>query len=168
MLGVRMQYSMNLDHPTAELGQEVGYVRDYLTLQNVRFGRGLRADILLSPEAEGIVVPKMILQPLVENAFKHGQLCQQEESYFQLHALVDHGILRILTENNGTDCSPARMETLNRDLAEERQELTGDGGIGLRNVLYRLRIYFGDAVTMRMEPLDSGGVRVLLDIPLER
>ncbi len=84
MLGSRMQYSMNLDQTTVELRQEFRYVESYLALQNVRFGYCLQSEIRLSPEAESVIVPKMILQPLAENAFKHGKLCRAEGAFFRL------------------------------------------------------------------------------------
>lgn len=203
MLGSRMQYSMNLEQAAVELRQEFRYVESYLELQNVRFGYCLSSEIRLSPEAESVSVPKMILQPLAENAFKHGQLCRAEGARFLLTGEIlpagktgqDSGsgaLLEIVMENNGLDCPADRMEEMNRVFREEifpdRHDSEGKGegllpaspedaaavsnreaaigGIGLRNVLYRLRLYHGDGVQMIFSRPEAGGVRVTLRIPL--
>ena len=64
MLGSMMQYSMNLERATAPLRQEFEHVRAYITLQNVRFENQLTTEFLLDREAEDILVPKVILQPI--------------------------------------------------------------------------------------------------------
>ncbi|MBO6107375.1 MAG: histidine kinase [Stomatobaculum sp.] len=197
MLGSRMQYSMNLDQTVVELKREFRYVESYLALQNVRFGNVLTTDIRLDPEAEDIPVPKMILQPLAENAFKHGKLCRAPGAFFRMTAELEdsgpenggaeeslHPVLRILMENNGGSCPPERMAELNAAFASVRtepgssvsasgspdSETPGSGaavsGIGMQNVLYRLRLYYGPDVSMHMDAPENGGVRITVRIPL--
>ena len=168
LLGSRMHYSMDLEKTTAELKEEFRYVESYLTLQNVRFGNTMEPVILLSPEAEHIVVPKMILQPLAENAVKHGQICRQAGSCLKMTGEVEDHVLRIVMEDNGLGCGPEKMEELNRELAELKPEKTEIRGnhIGLVNILLRLQLFFPGGATMSLEEPDGGGMRVEIRIPL--
>ena len=93
LLGERMHYSMDLEKTTAELKEEFHYVESYLILQNVRFGNPVRTELALSPEAGHVVVPKMLLQPLAENAFKHGKLCRHAGTRLKLTAQIEQNIL---------------------------------------------------------------------------
>lgn len=197
MLGSRMQYSMNLDQTTVELRQEFRYVESYLALQNVRFGYCLQSEIRLSPEAESVIVPKMILQPLAENAFKHGKLCRAEGAFFRLTGEVRQAepsfdgccgsLMEIIMENNGRSLSVREMERLNSELSQiitadagetapgaeglpraSEEDANGviSGGIGLKNVIYRLRLYHGDRASLTLEQVEPEGVRIRVKLPL--
>ncbi|SES89123.1 HAMP domain-containing protein [[Clostridium] aminophilum] len=168
MLGSRMHYSMDLEKTTAELKEEFRYVENYLALQNVRFGNTMETVILLSPEAEHIVVPKMILQPLAENAFKHGQICRQAGSFLKMTGEAEENELRIVMEDNGLGCDPETVKKMNRELAELKTENTEARGrrIGLVNILLRLKIFFPGGAEMNLETPDGGGMRVVITVHL--
>ncbi len=166
LLGSRMHYSMDLEKTSAELQEEFRYVESYLTLQNVRFGNNVESVFMLSPEAEHIVVPKMILQPLAENAFRHGQICRTAGTFLKLTGEVEDGILRIIMEDNGLGCSDGRLEELNRELAAldpEKAEARGSH-IGLVNILLRLKLFFEGGAEMLLEKPEDGGMRVTITI----
>lgn len=166
-LGGMMQYSMNLQQNTVPLQKEFEHVKTYIALQNVRFAHELHYEAELQPEAADILVPKMILQPLAGNAYKHGNVCRKENSYFYLSAQIHDNNLIIITENNGDSCPEEKINQLNLALMNPTSsELSGDSGIGLKNVLHRLRIYFGEETQMRLTTNSEGGVRITLTIPL--
>lgn len=168
-LGGMMQYSMNLEQTAVELKKEFEHVKTYISLQNVRFAYELRYEPDLSTEAENILVPKMILQPLAGNAYKHGQVCHKDGSYFRLKAQVENGCLLILAENNGELCPKEKLAELNQEFQASTEELStpGDSGIGLKNVLHRLRIFFGPDVSMKITSEEKEGTRILVRIPLD-
>ncbi|MCI6306066.1 MAG: histidine kinase, partial [Subdoligranulum sp.] len=168
MLGSMMQYSMNLERATAPLRQEFEHVRAYITLQNVRFENQLTTEFMLDREAEDILVPKVILQPLAGNAYKHGQLCHRENSRFSLRARLLSHCLIIEAENTGDTCAPERIAEVNACLKNESVSLSqsGDSGIGLPNVLHRLRLFYGPEVSMKLSALPGGGTAVHICIPL--
>ena len=168
MLGSMMQYSMNLERATAPLRQEFEHVRAYITLQNVRFENQLTTEFMLDREAEDILVPKVILQPLAGNAYKHGQLCHRENSRFSLRARLLSHCLIIEAENTGDTCAPERIAEVNACLKNESVSLSqsGDSGIGLPNVLHRLRLFYGPEVSMKLSALPGGGTVVHICIPL--
>ena len=168
LLGSRMHYSMDLEKTTAELREEFRYVESYVTLQNVRFGNNVESVFLLSPEAEHIVVPKMILQPLAENAFKHGQICRTKGTYLKMTGEAEDHVLKIVAEDNGLGCSNERLEELNRELGElnpEEAEARGSH-IGLVNILLRLKLYFEGGAEMHLEKPEGGGMRITITVRL--
>lgn len=169
LLGERMHYSMDLEKTTAELWEEFRYVESYLILQNARFGNTVRSEFLLSPEAEHITVPRMILQPLAENAYKHGKICRREGTYLKLTGGIEEGILKIVMEDNGLGCTEETVDELNRKLSEiDSGTAKGIGShIGLVNVQQRLQLFFTDRASMRIRRAESGGVRIEISIKME-
>lgn len=162
LLGSRMHYSMDLEKTSAPLQEEFRYVESYLTLQNVRFGYPVESIFVLSPEAGHIVIPKMTLQPLAENAFRHGQICRREGTFLKLTGEVEGDTVRIVMEDNGDGCSDERLAELNQELSAlvpERAEVRGSH-IGLVNILLRLKLFFEHGAEMILEKPDGGGMRV--------
>ncbi|MDD6212307.1 MAG: histidine kinase [Clostridiales bacterium] len=172
LLGSQMHYSMDIQHTTATLHQEFDYVEGYLALQNLRFGNGMRADFSLSPEAEHLAVPRMILQPLAENAFKHGKLCRTADTFLRLSAWMEEGVLHIIMENNGLPIPEDQLTELNEKFSVPGIPDTAlSEHIGMPSVLYRLRLFFNDDVTMKVDSPAAMGegdaaVRVSVRIPL--
>lgn len=168
-LGVMMRYSMNLSQAIVELKEEFNHVQNYISLQNVRFIYKLDFRPFLEPEVSNILVPKMILQPLAENAFKHGQLCRKEGSFFCLSALSQGDTLIIRAENNGDLCPEAKVKELNQEFNKNfkgDEDIPFGNGIGLKNILFRLRILFGSGVAMQIISDVSKGTCILIRIPL--
>ena len=167
MLGSRMQYSMNLEQASIELRQEFQYVQNYLTLQNVRFDNRISTELLMGPGTEDIPVPKMLLQPLVENSFKHGELCRKTFSYLKIHASLQESVLTITVEDNGTGLSTDRLEEINETLRQINvEQISTPNHIGLKNTLYRLKLLYGNDASMELKPVSGGGILVSLQIPL--
>ena len=107
---------------------ELRFVREYLDLEKIRFGRRLKIEWLVAPESCQLLVPQMILQPLVENAIKHGIASLRDGGWIKVAATVDDGILQISVRNS------AGSKPLNGP------------GVGLRNIEARLKyLYSGDA-----------------------
>lgn len=166
LLGSRMHYSMDLEKTSAPLQEEFRYVESYLTLQNVRFGYPVEAIFVLSPEAGHIVVPKMTLQPLAENAFRHGQICRRKDTFLKLTGEVEGDTVRIVMEDNGDGCSDERLAELNHELSSltpENAEARGSH-IGLVNILLRLKLFFEHGAEMVLEKPEGGGMRVTITI----
>jgi len=130
------------------LGEEVALVEQYLGIERVRFGSRLSSRIEVSDEAARCIVPPLVLQPLVENAVKHGVSNRLEGGEIRIEAAVDAGTLRVRVTNPCDDDAPARPGT----------------GTGLENVRRRLH-----AVAPRHAWLTAGRVdedyRVELVLP---
>jgi signal transduction histidine kinase len=137
------------------LEEEIDFIRRYLEIEQVRFGEKLRLDFALDPAALDAAVPNLLLQPLVENAIKHGISRRTRPGTVRLAVHRQDGRLQLEVVNDGPDGSPLETED-------------GDGrrgGIGLSNTRARLEKIYGTDYRLEMTPRPEGGMRVFLDLP---
>lgn len=161
-----MRYSMNMKDDIVPLSDEVQHVKSYLQLQKQRFGDRFEYEFLIEPEVEAIQVPKMILQPIVENSFKHGFDQAEGPAYIQMAAsLQENGRVIITIKDNGTGISQAEALKLQEDFGRSPNSSREGDSIGLRNIYDRLQIYYQNDAAMRIEGVENGGFTVTFDIP---
>ncbi|SFT07295.1 sensor histidine kinase [Paenibacillus sp. BC26] len=168
-LGKMMRYQMDMADVGVELSRELDYVQAYLDLQKERFDSSLDIILMIDERTRSIRLPKMILQPLVENFFKHGFLPSEQPAKLVIaSSLGDDGALTIVVSDNGKGISAARMTELNRLLMQDHEvENEEEEGlaIGLRNILFRLRLYFKQDAALSIQHLHPHGFSVTLHIP---
>ena len=135
------------DDEFVPLSEEIEFVDDYLDIEVVRFGRDkLRVFKELDPNSLDILVPSMILQPLVENAIKHGLSDKVEGGSIFVRSRAVTGKIIIEVEDDGVGMSGLR-----------RASSSSGTGIGMVNVAERLQVVFGDAGQMtRGKPARPG------------
>jgi two-component system, LytTR family, sensor kinase len=145
---------LTLDRQSAELiplHEELEHLRRYLRIEETRFGDRLTVTWRIDPAALSVLVPPLILQPIVENALKHGVSRRVEPAVVDLHAALVDGRLRVSVYNDG----PLLDEAWSPDAF----------GFGLRNVHERLVTQgAGSALTLRN--LEQRGVLAMLDLPV--
>ena len=136
------------------LEEELHHVRSYLTLEQARFGAGLRVSIDASPEALDVRLPPLVVQPLVENAIKHGKT--DRPLNLTVRARVRRGRLHVTVRDDGRGIA--------RDVIDRVLEPgVGEGtGLGLANVNSRLTAHYGEGVRLRSFPF---GTVVRLEVP---
>lgn len=134
------------------LAEEVDLQRLYLEIERTRFPDRLRIDIDMEEGSAAAKVPALLLQPLVENAVKHGVARSQAPTRIGIRARKAGSAVEIIVEN---DCAPQGPAP-----AGER--------VGLRNVRDRLRTRFGDAASLDSEMANDGQFRNVVRIPLAR
>jgi LytS/YehU family sensor histidine kinase len=134
------------------LEKEIKSVKTYLSIEKARFGKRLKIIYELEPETLTLKVPPMILQPLVENAIKHGISVSREGGTVSISALLTSHGLSIRIQDNG------RGKKINTGVQEE------NNGIGLSNLMQRLEKIYGDRFSLKTGPAEQGGFSVLLTI----
>jgi LytS/YehU family sensor histidine kinase len=132
------------------LGDEAEFVQRYLAIQQTRFAERLQFDIDIPHELQSAGVPNLILQPLVENAVKHGIAKRKDGGTIRVAASALGETLMLSVSNDGPDISAH----------------TGDRGIGLSNVRSRLHGLYGEGSTFDIRDRIGGGVEVSISIPL--
>ena len=137
------------DDAVSTLGAEITCARAYLEILQVRMGERLRVQVEVSPELDGVPLPAMMLQTLVENAIKHG-----------LEPLPGGGTLWILARADGD-----RAVITVADDGRGFSELGGGTGIGLRNVRERLRLAYGDTASFAIASNFPKGVAATITVP---
>lgn len=132
---------------------ELDFLERYLALQQIRFSDRLRVKMRISPEALDARVPSLVLQPLAENAVRHG-LSPQNEG----------GLLEIGAERSGTDLVLSVRDT-GVGLGPESERR---GGVGLQNIRSRLAVLYPDAHRFTLENHPGGGTLAVVCIPFHR
>src|SRR5271157_2462749 len=138
----------------APLQQELDFIDDYLDIEVVRFGRDkLQIRKELDPETLDMVVPSMILQPLVENALRHGIAPKIEGGALTLRANRSNGRLTVEVIDDGVGIS------------EQRQAAVYDSGIGISNVRERLKVVYGQDFSLKIDSRPGKGTSIRFEIP---
>ncbi len=136
------------------LRQELDFLNDYLDIEVVRFGKKkLRIYKNIEPETLPLVVPNMLLQPLVENALRHGIAPKIEGGILQIDAYQKQGRLHLRVKDNGVGIPP------------ERRKIIFDSGIGIRNVLERLKVIYGEEFRFDVKSEPGRGTEISIEIP---
>ena len=138
------------------LEEELGHVRSYLELEQARFGSDLQVTVDADPEALAVRLPPLLVQPLVENAVKHGKT--DRPLHLLVRARVRRGSLRVTVRDDGRGIA---REAIERVLEPGFGEGTG---LGLANVHRRLDAHYGGGVRLRSFPF---GTVVELEVPAE-
>ena len=136
-----------------ELAQELEYLRAYLDIEQVHFGPRLRIEYRIDAAALDVLVPTLILQPLVENAIRHGLEPQVRGGCLTIEAQADGDTLSLRIRDNGIGFA---KDQLRRD------------GLGLANTRSRLDRLYGDEAALTIRENPGGGVLVDIYLPLRR
>ena len=131
--------------------EEIQITKKYLSIEEIRFGERLNVTFDLEPKALNWQVPSLILQPVVENCFKHG-ITNNTSFSIAINAHVSAGLMKIEVIDNGTG--------LTQGLSLENQD-----GIGLKNVRQRLKSIYGDCASFKLSNHEPYGVQAILTIP---
>lgn len=136
------------------LSQEMVFTKQYLAIEQTRLGERLQVDLTIHSETLDALVPSMLLQPLVENAVRHGVVSLVEGGKIAIEAELYGGRLRIVVRNSGRR-------------GAEKQNETGSG-IGLSNTMERLKTLYGANHKVLLEWPPAGGCEVTVELPFRR
>lgn len=163
-----LRYSMKLESGGVRLERELDYIQNYITLMNLRFDYVISLRVDIPEELLGQKVPKISLQPIVENAVIHGAAALAADTAITvrgtLHAEQRWFSIQIIDEGRGMD--EADLARLHRQIAGEETAPSGSGnGIGLGNVQSRIRMAFGDGYGLQVSSQLGQGTTVSVTLP---
>ena len=148
---------MTLDNVGAQevtLKEEIEFLQCYLEIERTRFDKRLTTKLLIAPDTLDARVPNLILQPIVENAIRHGIAPRLAPGTISISAQRENGLLRVQVIDNG------------KGLAENAGKETGSGkGLGLANTRLRLEHLYGSEARLHLANAAEGGLVVTLEIP---
>ena len=151
-----LRHSLDSDpEQKVTLEQEIGAIRRYLAIEQLRFGERLRIDIDVHPHAGTARVPGLILQPLIENAVKFAVSPREQGGHVRIVAGVDGRVLEITLCDDGPG-SP-----------DYESSEPGRHGVGLANTRERLHVLYGERHEFTIRRLQPQGTQVRLRIPFE-
>jgi len=134
--------------PVVALSREMAFTEQYLAIEQTRLGERLRVDFSMPSDTLHALVPSMLLQPLVENAVRHGVAPLVEGGRIAIESRLSEGRLRIVIRNSG-----------------QRSSQRETNGIGLSNTVDRLKTLYGSDYKFLMEWPERGGCEVTVELP---
>lgn len=145
------------------LSREVKIVKDYLALQKLRYGDIIEDEYDVTPDTENCIVPKLILQPLVENSIYHGIRLKGEKGLISIKSFRSEADLHIIVRDTGVGMSEEQIQKI---LSFEKKDrpAEADESFGLWGTIERIRIYTGykDAVKIRSEVGEYTEIEIII------
>jgi len=158
-----LRYTAKLESSMVTLREEIDNIRNYIIIQNVRYYNRIQLQIQVDDSLLGSRMPKLILQPIVENAIFHGFAELEDEGIITVRAhRYDEGI-QIEISDNGAGIDPATAEWLNRELRSAENIQTS--GIGLPNVQRRIQLHYGDRYGIGFHSAQGQGTTFVITLP---
>jgi two-component system, sensor histidine kinase YesM len=168
-LGKLMRYSISEGGAFASLGEELAALREYLAFQGARFGDRLSWRILSEPEVEPLKVPRFILQPIVENAVRHGIEPKVEGGRVVVSASSRGERVRLVVADSGVGMDAALLGQLRAAAggAARAAAVPGEGGpgIGMANLVERLDYRYGGGARLAIASRPGRGTIVRVTLP---
>lgn len=155
------RYSTEGDYK-ATLDEEIYIALKYIKIFNSRYGREFKYELDIEDELYEFEVMKMILQPLIENSFKHGGIANVEKPVIKISAYREEEYVIISVSDNGNGIPHEQLKVINSDLCAGNTKK--DKGIGLLNVNKRLKIYYGNESGLEIDSKYGEYTNVIIKI----
>jgi signal transduction histidine kinase len=149
--GVLRQVLQSEKRQEITLDDELRFIEQYLEIEQVRFSDRLQVRWSIEPPTREALVPEFILQPLVENAIRHGVAKRSEAGLIEVAALESEGDVLLSVWDNGPGYNPV-----------------SDGGVGLANTRARLETLFGETGRLEVSAAPAGGTIAMVRFPMRR
>lgn len=139
-LGMLLRNSLNIDEDFVKLDKEIEHAKNYLDIQKIRYDNKFTYEFIKKIETSSLYVPKLILQPIIENAIYHGIREKKSKSYIKIIVEKNPEYLIIKIIDNGLGPK------------EKKENIpTKLGGIGMENVNYRIKLLCGEKYNLKMQ-----------------
>ncbi len=160
------RYRIKGQDNAATIAQEIGLVDNYIYILNVRFSGEIHFEKDIDESCVGALIPGMVLQPIVENAVNYGVRNIDREKLISLSVFREDDIIKVRVSDNGAGMTGERIEEVMSGTAGEEPGMKDSNGVGLPNVIARMRLYYGreDVLEIESEGKDKG-TTVTLFIP---
>lgn len=164
-----LQASINKKGSFLSVADEIHILKNYIHLQDFRYQGSFQVEYEISEEAYRCYIPRLILQPLVENALLHGIDIKRQTGKIWISGKVKEGELILIVKDNGRGMTEVQI----RDLLGSREKKTkGLSAVGVPNVKERLELYYGEKGGMKYDSSSNGTIvtvflPAIYDIPEE-
>ncbi|MGI5096776.1 histidine kinase [Treponema socranskii] len=159
-----LRYSIDNDAPTARIGEDMGRIEHYLYILKLRFDKKFAYEIDVPDDIQNCVVPKLIIQPLIDNAVKHG-FGDKERMKVSIGAHAVGKKLHIVVSDDGAGMDETELKAM-RKLIRAQNNKTNH--IGLYNVERRIELLYGSKYGMTIDSVAGKGTTVRISLPVIR
>lgn len=148
--------------------QELDTLKNYVFINHVRYGDRIRVNYFIEPESMDYQIPKLILQPFIENAFFHAFNHKEEGTILIMISVQDdHLVCEVNDNGDGMDIDSAETAE-GKTLPKTKRNRKLFSGIGIQNVDHRLRFMYGDSYGVDISSVIGEGTRIKITIPLQK
>lgn len=168
-LGSMLRYNLN-GGSLATVQEEITHLNQYLSIYQIRFAKLFAYEIDVEPGIEDLILPKFLIQPLVENAIIHG--LEQKVGFKSVHVTIgslNESSLKIIVEDNGVGMDPAMIELFHRKLSNPSDIVSRQSSsrtmIGLANVFRRIQMYYDSDPQVEIDSKPGVGTRIYFVLP---
>lgn len=171
-LSTFFRYTISNVENLVTLEQELENTRNYFCIQQFRFGNRIALEVFIDDDKSEVLsyrIPKLTLQPIVENCIIHGLECQVEQGMLRIHIEVTQSRLLVTISDNGVCMEESVLSKMNNSLSvrsfDYMKRDEGQGGIALVNVNNRIKLLFGERYGITVTSQIGVGTDVLISLP---
>lgn len=158
-----MRYSINYGNELVPLETDIQYISDYLLLQKIRYNERLKYHISIPLEMMESKIPKLVLQPVVENCLKHG-LKNVDSITIWIEARERDGKLELIVRDNGRGIEPKELKELRKSLEQEDEQREH---FGMYNSHRVVRLIYGQEYGLKVDSILGEGTTVCITMPID-
>ena len=147
--------------------EERSHIESYLKIQKFRYQDIMDYEIDIAEDMNEYMIPKLTLQPLVENALYHGIKNKRGGGTIRITGYLEEGNMVFLVEDNGKGMTEDALEKLKKDIQKEKRDKNIDG-FGLGNVNQRIRHYYGEQYGMDIQSVENDGTKVKITLAAQK
>ncbi len=156
------RFSLSRGKNVITLAEEEQHIRSYLEIQQMRYRDLMEYDVTIPDHLKSFILPKLTLQPLVENALYHGLKNRRRKGFIRLTGRAQNECLVLEVTDDGPGMTEERLNEVRASLTDGKRE-----GFGLRTVHQRIQILFGGEYGLDVESIPDVGTRILVTIPMK-
>lgn len=159
-----LRISTNLGKEMITLQEEIDYVMNYIVIQKLRFSTSINIKYNIDESCIGLTLPKLILQPIVENSIIYGMEDEQHELDIEINAFIKVQCLIIEVCDNGPGIEEEKLKTILKTVSDRNRF----SKVGLNNVNQRIKLYCGNDYGLKIETEFSVGTKVVVTLPVNQ
>lgn len=159
-----MRYSINYGNELVPLETDIQYISDYLLLQKLRYNQRLKYHISIPLELMECKIPKLVLQPVVENCLKHG-LKNVDSITIWIEAREREGKLELVVRDDGRGIEPKQLKKLKESLEQEDEQREH---FGMYNSHRGVKLIYGQEYGLKVDSILGEGTTVYITMPINR
>lgn len=154
-------YCLDMKHPFSTVAKEIIHLKNYIYVMDVRMRGEIKYIFEIKENVLQDTLPRLSIQPLVENAINHGLKNARGEKYVIIRAYEKDEDLCIVVEDNGIGMDKEKLE----ELLTNPKEINGKDSIGIWNIHLRMKMLYGESYGLKLESEEGKGTKVYLKIP---
>ncbi|MCX7714733.1 MAG: histidine kinase [Clostridia bacterium] len=169
MVSDMLRYVASYESGFVPLGDEIAHTKNYLELMKARYEEYFLYDIFIDEKVNSILVPKLILQPLVENCFRHAFSNTEPPWIVHIRVWMENDWWHIEVKDNGVGIPDAQIQAINEKIKEYSENITEGykelkiGGLGLISTITRLKLMMGVNIVYKIKAEENGGTLIRID-----